>query len=393
MAIQEGKMGDPKVKAKVQADLEESFIKQGYSAQDAKAMASTLVTFFSKGKLVEEDSNEELLALFRKLLQALLAGMGIPFEQAMQMITAAIEELKEKGVQFSSEELESGQLQKQVEEALIKQGLSPAQAQILVSVVMDQVLTRSLQQAEAVQEDIKRSEIKRSEIRREIRNELREEVSRDLQNERMIVPPPILEPNMEQEATIQPIPTAPITPSFKPEEKETAPIEPVKQPKPRPVENQEEPIRPAPSPERNEPPPPLETMDEKQLMELINMTLHQVLVPSLGKDLAEKITVEVAKTLFGNPNPDAYDKADVKRPNSLVQTIGNQVRLLHIDQNEERKEKLAESFKETIKTSIDLYSSLKKLLDPAYFILATLNPVSGISKSSAFVRGHIDIAI
>lgn len=104
---------------------------------------------------------------------------------------------------------------------------------------------------------------------------------------------------------------------------------------------------------------------EAALLNQINQRILSLLGPQLGAELSKEATHEIAKALFGTPNPDNIDKAELKSSIALLPILINEVRLLKLDHNEKTKDKLVEGFKESIKPSVDLDTFLRKLMDPA----------------------------
>ena len=103
---------------------------------------------------------------------------------------------------------------------------------------------------------------------------------------------------------------------------------------------------------------------------LKNRTL-QLLTPHLGPQLAQEVSQEIAKTLFGTPHPDSSDVANIKSPYAWVKVAKDQVnKLMNIEQKNEVLEKwenhVIETFKESsIKTMESFYTFSLKLMDPA----------------------------
>lgn len=102
-----------------------------------------------------------------------------------------------------------------------------------------------------------------------------------------------------------------------------------------------------------------------EILDYINQRVLSLLGPQLGAELSKEVTQEISKALFGTPNPDNIDKAELKSSIALIPLLINEVRLLKIDHNEKTKDKLVEGFKESIKPSVDLDTFLRKLMDPA----------------------------
>ncbi|CUI15992.1 Conserved hypothetical protein [Candidatus Protochlamydia naegleriophila] len=117
------------------------------------------------------------------------------------------------------------------------------------------------------------------------------------------------------------------------------------------------------------PPAPFTPLTQAQLVAILERRAAELLVPQLGTQLAKQITEEIAQTLFGTPNPDPRDEAQLKSPLSLVNTVSNQIYHLKLDQNEEYAEATTEAFKETIVTSKDFYAFSLKVMDPAYSLI------------------------
>jgi hypothetical protein len=110
-------------------------------------------------------------------------------------------------------------------------------------------------------------------------------------------------------------------------------------------------------------------LSQAELMAILEKRSLELLVPQLGMQLAKQVTEEIAKTLFGNPHPDAADVADVKSPFSLVNVIRDQLYHLQTEQNQEWAEAVSQTFKESIKTMIEFYPFSLKIQDPAYLFI------------------------
>lgn len=117
-------------------------------------------------------------------------------------------------------------------------------------------------------------------------------------------------------------------------------------------------------------------LSEAQIIALIEKRTSELLIPQIGAELARLVSTELAKTLFGTPNPDYADKADLKSPLSLINTIKDQIDHLNKENNKEYGEALAITFKETIKDSVQLNAFLEKLMDPANLLIYSFS--SGI---------------
>jgi len=105
-------------------------------------------------------------------------------------------------------------------------------------------------------------------------------------------------------------------------------------------------------------------LDTAQLLALIKKLIQSLLAPQLAPLLASQVTDAVAAALFGTPNPDAFDKADVKKPFSLVNAVKSQIDVLKKNQNELFTEFVTVLFKDTIKESVQLDAFFEKLMDP-----------------------------
>lgn len=126
-----------------------------------------------------------------------------------------------------------------------------------------------------------------------------------------------------------------------------------------------------------------------ELISILEKRALQLLVPQLGTLLAKQISQEIAKTLFGNPNPDSRDVAQIKSPYALVHVIRDQLYHLNIEQNQNWAKAVTHLFKETIKTMESFYAFSLKLMDPAYlFVFA-----SGIIYGDQGKKKAIDIPI
>lgn len=110
-----------------------------------------------------------------------------------------------------------------------------------------------------------------------------------------------------------------------------------------------------------------------QLMTVLEKRSLQLLAPQLGAQVAKQVTEEIARALFGTPNPDSRDVADVKSPYSVVNVVKDQLYHLHVEQNKEWANQVSEAFKETIKPMESFFAFSLKLMDPAYLFVYSSN--------------------
>jgi len=135
-------------------------------------------------------------------------------------------------------------------------------------------------------------------------------------------------------------------------------------------------------------------LKKSELIALLNQRITELLVPQLGAQLSKQVTQEIATTLFGTPNPDASDIGDVKRPTSIINVVKDQVRDLHIEQNQEYAVALNDTFKDTIKTSQDFYAFSRKLMDPAYlYVYSSNDGIMYAGNRSSNWKHSIDIIV
>lgn len=121
---------------------------------------------------------------------------------------------------------------------------------------------------------------------------------------------------------------------------------------------------------------PTETL--KTIVENRVLTL---LTPQVGAVVARKISEEVSNTLFGQPNPDAADKAGAKFIYSLPNVTRYQMYHRDIELNRVRSDELAIAGKEMFKYTYDSNALLQRLMDPAYRLLYS-SRISGIKEDS-----------
>lgn len=121
---------------------------------------------------------------------------------------------------------------------------------------------------------------------------------------------------------------------------------------------------------------PTETL--KTIVENRVLTL---LTPQVGAVVARKISEEVSNTLFGQPNPDAADKAGAKFIYSLQNVTRHQLYHGDIELNRVRSDELAIAGKEMFKYTYDSNALLQRLMDPAYRLLYS-SRISGIKEDT-----------
>lgn len=102
---------------------------------------------------------------------------------------------------------------------------------------------------------------------------------------------------------------------------------------------------------------------------------------AVGQKVAQQISGEIFKALFGTTNPDAKDVAGVKLPLSVIQVFREQIRELKEKDNEAWTESRGETFKESIKTLESFYSLAIKIMNPAYSFM----------RASAIIYGNKDM--
>jgi hypothetical protein len=118
-------------------------------------------------------------------------------------------------------------------------------------------------------------------------------------------------------------------------------------------------------------------LKEDILRHAIQKRVIEILQPLLGAKLATSISAEVAKALFGTPTPDSADKADVKKPLSLVNSLHLTLRDFkkqNADIYASEQDKLFQTF---IQKSVSLDTFLLDVMDPANLFLYGL-PSAGI---------------
>ena len=100
-------------------------------------------------------------------------------------------------------------------------------------------------------------------------------------------------------------------------------------------------------------------LSTSELIAILEKRSLQLLVPQLGVQLAKQVTQEIAKSLFGNPDPDSHDVVNLKSPYSLVNVITNQLYHLNIEHNQNWTNAITETYKESIKTMESFYFFLE----------------------------------
>jgi predicted nucleic acid-binding Zn-ribbon protein len=147
---------------------------------------------------------------------------------------------------------------------------------------------------------------------------------------------------------------------------------------------------PAPTPAPQAPPITAQPRPSPvELMAIVEKRTLQLLVPQLGSQLAQQISQEIAKTLFGNAHPDSRNIAQIQSPYAWVNVIRDQLYHLNVEQNQMWTNAIIETFKESIKTMESFYAFSLKIMDPAYlFVFA-----SGIIYGDQGRQKPIDIPI
>lgn len=129
-------------------------------------------------------------------------------------------------------------------------------------------------------------------------------------------------------------------------------------------------ITPTPPPAA---PPVEQRFTPALLADIMQKRALQVLAPQLGPELAKQISEEIAITWFGTPHPDSRDIGEVKSPYSLINTVKNQLDQFHVEQNKEYFEAVVNTFKETMKTTVEFHAFAIKAMSPAYLFVYSTN--------------------
>ncbi|MBA3721569.1 MAG: hypothetical protein H0W88_04115 [Parachlamydiaceae bacterium] len=135
-------------------------------------------------------------------------------------------------------------------------------------------------------------------------------------------------------------------------------------------------------------------LSENQLIKSVHQRTIDLLVPQLGAEVAEHVSQEVAKTLFGTPTPDSADRAYLKSPNSLSNTLKSQVQQLTAKNEFNFDEGRAKIFKDSIKESVDLSVYLQKIMSPAnIFLYSATAGIMYSGKEPSTGKKSIDIQV
>lgn len=111
------------------------------------------------------------------------------------------------------------------------------------------------------------------------------------------------------------------------------------------------------------------TLSEQKLVGILTRRTLQLLTPQVGADLAKAVSVEIARALFGQTNPDAADLSNVKSPFSLVNVVKAEIDRYRSTQDDHQSEKIASSFREFMKDNVQLDVFLEKLMRPQDVVL------------------------
>lgn len=105
-------------------------------------------------------------------------------------------------------------------------------------------------------------------------------------------------------------------------------------------------------------------ISERDIVGIVENRIKEISPPQLGAQGIRQITEETYKTLFGDPNPDTRDIAQVKSPISLVNQVKDQLYHLDIQHSLEYSKVVLESFQATLITTTSLSAFFEKLLEP-----------------------------
>jgi hypothetical protein len=133
------------------------------------------------------------------------------------------------------------------------------------------------------------------------------------------------------------------------------------------------------------------SLPKNELANLVNSRLTSLVTPQLGKPLTNEVRKELFMTLFGTPQPDSSDIANVKSPNALPNVINKQIRDIHIGQDHTYATALNTQFKDTVKNTEDAYAYSVKVMDPAY--IYALSTQLGNSHLISNRKASIDINV
>ncbi|WP_068467227.1 hypothetical protein [Candidatus Protochlamydia phocaeensis] len=147
-----------------------------------------------------------------------------------------------------------------------------------------------------------------------------------------------------------------------------------------------------------ETPTPSTRLSREQLLTILEQLFPKLVLPHLGEELTRLVTLQLANTLYGTPNPDSRDLDDVKSPLSLINTLQNQLYHLNIQQDTKQATAITDAFKETLLPTTDFYAFSLKVMDPAFLFIYSGNTgimYSGISQPSNLNnwKRSIDIAV
>lgn len=132
-------------------------------------------------------------------------------------------------------------------------------------------------------------------------------------------------------------------------------------------------------------------LSQNELLSVIEKKALDLLTPQIGVELARQISSELAKTLFGTPNPDTADRADIKSPYSLVSITNHEIDHLNIQQDQQYANAISTSFKESIEKDVRVDKFLESLMYPSSLYAYTGLMYAGHEPSSW--KKSIDILI
>lgn len=138
----------------------------------------------------------------------------------------------------------------------------------------------------------------------------------------------------------------------------------------------------APKPDVTPPEIQSDIIKEDVLRRSVLKRAVEILQPQLGAKLANSIAEDVAAALFGTPNPDTADKANVKKSNSIVNSLKAEVHTIIANRTEDYAKDLHETFATSIKSSVQLDKFLEKVMDLSNLFLY------GMASAGIMYGGH-----
>jgi hypothetical protein len=131
----------------------------------------------------------------------------------------------------------------------------------------------------------------------------------------------------------------------------------------------------------------LTQLSPHDLLDILEKRTLQLLTPQLGAPLAQQISQEIAKTLFGKSHPDAREMSHISSPFAFVSVLEDQLAQLQVEHNPNWTSALTQTLKETLKTNESFHPLSLKIMDPAYLFVFAF----GMTYGTQDKKKNIDI--